>query len=78
MDIQAQYATAGSMNEPAQIRVLPADEQAKMLEARYQEAQEHVTEGERLVREWTPVADSCRAGLDALAKDPSDGVPERR
>lgn len=54
--------------EAAPIRVLPADDQAKLLEARYQEAQERVTEGERLVREWTPVADSCRAGLDILSK----------
>jgi hypothetical protein len=54
------------VDEPAQIRVLPVDEQAKMLEARYQEAQDHCAEGERLMREWRPVMVSCRAGLEAL------------
>jgi hypothetical protein len=63
MPTEPMYTTTA---EPAKIRELPADEHAKMLDARYQEAQARVSEGQQLVREWQPVAASCLSGLEAL------------
>lgn len=44
----------------------PVEEQGTWLQKRAHEAAARIDEAERVIREWTPVRESCAAGLEAL------------
>jgi hypothetical protein len=55
--------------QPAQ-EMAPREQQEETLDNRLKEAEAHIAEAERMVRDWEPVRRSCRAGLEALNDEP--------
>lgn len=52
----------------------PVDEHAEMLQGRLANAEKRIVVAERELTEWTPVRESCRAGLKALQGEPMKAV----
>lgn len=66
MDHVSDYGTDEKMAAPPNA----TDEQAKLLIARYEQADACMNTARALLDEWEPVARSCAAGLEALGMKP--------